>query len=126
MIRLILGSTLAFLTVTGCGRNTGQTTDPATNPIKGDPAKAKFSWIKANVYDGACIGCHNAAKPLGHVDLTSYEKSVEGKIVVTGKPDESSLYAQVASGKMPKGKGQLPDDQILAIADWIRNGAKND
>jgi hypothetical protein len=32
----------------------------------------------------------------------------------------------VATKRMPKGRGGLPDEQIRAIYDWIRNGAMND
>jgi len=85
------------------------------------------------VFVKSCIWCHTPADgnaPAGGLDLTTREGLLKGgqggPVVVLGKPEESVLYQAVARThpvlKMPKRASKLPDDQIEAIAQWIRDG----
>lgn len=80
----------------------------------------------------SCVWCHTSTDgdPAGGLDLTSREGLLKGgqggPVVVHGKPEESVLYLSVARThpvlKMPKRGAKLPDEQIEAIAQWIRDG----
>ncbi|MFM9957527.1 MAG: c-type cytochrome domain-containing protein [Phycisphaerales bacterium] len=80
----------------------------------------------------SCVWCHTSADgdPAGGLDLTSREGLLKGgqggPVVVQGKPEESVLYLSVARThpvlKMPKRAAKLPEDQIEAISQWIRDG----
>jgi uncharacterized membrane protein len=84
------------------------------------------------VFAKSCIWCHTSAdgSPAGGLDLARHEGVLKGghggPVVVLGKPEESVLYQSIARThpvlKMPKGASRLPDDQIEAIAQWIRDG----
>src|SRR5262249_3542784 len=82
-----------------------------------------------------CFACHDAKKRSGKLDMTTFEKFMQGgqsdSPVAAGKPDESYLLELVAAegGKRmpPEGKGQhLSKEQISTIERWIRQGAKID
>ncbi|HEY4311157.1 MAG TPA: c-type cytochrome domain-containing protein [Pirellulales bacterium] len=83
-----------------------------------------------------CQGCHQPAKALGGLALTSYAALKKGGEsehpgVVPGKPDESELLTQILpSGQeppaMPKGAPALKPDQVELVRRWITEGAKDD
>ncbi|MFN0118960.1 MAG: DUF1549 domain-containing protein, partial [Blastocatellia bacterium] len=75
-----------------------------------------------------CFSCHTDSQ-LGGLRLDSREAMLRGgksgPALVPGDPDKSLLVIamrQTGALKMPKG-GKLPQDQIDAIAQWVRTGA---
>ena len=76
-----------------------------------------------------CYTCHTDAKS-GGLQLDSREHMLtggkSGPAIKPGDPDNSLLMQAIRQThprlKMPPG-GKLPDDQIEAIATWIKNGA---
>jgi WD40 repeat protein len=81
-----------------------------------------------------CVGCHQPAKTLGKLLMTSYEAFAKGGLTgepwVPGKPAESLVvwYLRGTHEKqvMPQGGPALPADQIALIERWIAQGAKDD
>src|SRR5579859_403293 len=82
-----------------------------------------------------CYACHDAKKRSGKLDMTTFEKFMQGgnsdAPVTAGKPDESLLLELVAAkGKKrmpPEGKGTpLAKEQVALIERWIKEGAKID
>src|SRR5262245_47500961 len=76
-----------------------------------------------------CFSCHTNSQ-LGGLRLDSREAMLRGgksgPAIVPGDPDKSLLVIairQTGDLKMPKG-GKLPQDQIDAIAQWVRTGAE--
>jgi uncharacterized protein DUF1549/uncharacterized protein DUF1553/cytochrome c len=76
-----------------------------------------------------CFSCHTDSQS-GGLRLDSREAMLRGgksgPAIVPGDPDKSLLVIalrQTGALKMPKG-GKLPQDQIDAIAQWIRTGAE--
>lgn len=74
-----------------------------------------------SIIDGNCAStCHNAVKPAGGIDLTTYEKvkqqCLEGKLL---------LAIQHADGAkaMPKRAEKLADATIQVVVDWVNAGA---
>ena len=78
----------------------------------------------------ACGTCHTKAES-GGLRVDSREALLKGgnsgPAIVPGKPDESYLLAAIRhapnSPRMPKNGAKLSDQQIAAVAEWIRDGA---
>ena len=101
------------------------------------PAAKPVSFIKeiAPLLKENCMGCHDAKKRRGKLDMTSFESFRKGggheDPVTPGKPDESYilgvLTATDKSRMPPKDAGDpLPADKIALIERWITEGAKLD
>lgn len=76
-----------------------------------------------------CVACHNEERPRGDLDLTSFTGlmtgGVSGKVVLSGKPEESLLYtlaAHLDDPKMPPNKPKIPQREIDILARWIEGG----
>ena len=76
-----------------------------------------------------CYKCHGAEKQKGEIRVDSRAallKGVDGVPVATpGNPDESSLIKSIrhqTENKMPAKEPKLPDEQIAALAEWVRIG----
>ncbi len=69
-----------------------------------------------------CVQCHNSAKPLGGVRLTT--NVAVARLLTPGAPEKSRLYLSVEEGSMPPGADKLPKDQREALRDWIKEGAR--
>jgi WD40 repeat protein len=77
-----------------------------------------------------CVGCHNAARPRGDLDLSSYESihagGASGSVVTPGDPEDSLLYLLAAGLEepvMPPGPDRIDDASLEALRNWIANGA---
>ena len=76
-----------------------------------------------------CYSCHGPDKQKGELRLDSRDAVLKGAdvgaVVVSGKPEESSLIKSIrhtGDSKMP-GKGdKLPEDQIAALEEWVKMG----
>lgn len=78
----------------------------ASDALAAEPSKTPLS-----VFTQHCIGCHNADRPRGGLDLSTMaavqEGGTSGKAAVAGKPDESLLYllpAHLDEPKMPRAR----------------------
>ena len=101
-----------------------------------DPPAISYYKDVRPIFQQNCNGCHQPAKPQGgyvmteHADLfKAGERSKAG--VVAGKPEASYLVAQITAhengkAEMPKGRDPLNPIQVKLIADWIKQGAKDD
>jgi hypothetical protein len=76
-----------------------------------------------------CLGCHNADKKKGDLDLSTYSASMagggSGDVVAAGDSGASSLYkvvAHLAEPKMPPKKAKIADGEIAVIKKWIDGG----
>ena len=76
-----------------------------------------------------CLGCHNADKKKGDLDLSSYSAAMagggSGESAVAGDSGASTLYkviAHLADPKMPPKKAKIPDAEIAVIRKWIDGG----
>jgi hypothetical protein len=76
-----------------------------------------------------CTECHGAGKAQAGIDVTTIAKMMaskgKGKLLVPGKPDDSTLYTSIIDGEMPKdNRSTLTDKEKMLIHDWIKGGAK--
>jgi hypothetical protein len=75
-----------------------------------------------------CLKCHGPIKPKGALNLAGARPLARGgksgPAVLVGKPDESALWEQVASGEMPpEPEERLSEADKSAIRRWIEQGA---
>lgn len=81
------------------------------------------------ILKAACFHCHGEEKKkhggldvrLVHLMKTGGES---GAAIVPEKPDQSLLWKQIISDKMPDGPKKLTPNQKQIIREWIRQGAK--
>ncbi|MBV8880313.1 MAG: hypothetical protein JO332_10135 [Planctomycetaceae bacterium] len=76
-----------------------------------------------------CLGCHNADKKKGDLDLSSYSATMagggSGEAAVAGDSGASVLYkvvAHLAEPKMPPKKPRISDAEIAVLKKWIDGG----
>ncbi|MFT3749708.1 MAG: hypothetical protein QM768_15380 [Agriterribacter sp.] len=97
---------------------------------------AAYSDIIQPMLQNKCYSCHGSSKQKGKLRLDGkdfIEKGGEdGKVLISGKSDESELYKRLtldASDKKhmpPKGKPQLTEAEIALMHWWINTGASFD
>lgn len=101
-----------------------------------EAAKVSYYREVRPILQEHCQGCHQPAKPMGGLVMTSFEAIKKGgesqePAFVAGKPDESSLVNQITSQDgqppaMPKDKPALAASQVELIRRWISEGAADD
>lgn len=108
------------------------------------PPSGEFTTTVKAILDRSCGGpdCHGGG-PRGFaaaLDLTSYDGifrgSKNGAVVISGNPYMSPLVQTInqtdttisplSSARMPLSRDPLPNSDIQAIVQWIRDGARND
>jgi hypothetical protein len=99
--------------------------DDKTSP---EPKVAFDAHVKP-ILAKRCTRCHNAERPRGELDLSSYAAvltgGVSGKAVVAGKSAASPLYTQAAhleDPKMPPNSPKIPQTELDTIRKWIDGG----
>jgi WD40 repeat protein len=109
----------------------------AEEPAAGKSAdKVSYYSQVRPIFQASCQGCHQPAKPLGGLVMTSYAELAKGGEshapgIVPGKPDESQIVVQITSQDgnppaMPKDRPALTESQIELIRRWIAEGAVDD
>jgi len=101
------------------------TPTPLPTPLPtATPAPVGNTWnegIAALLID-RCGTCH-AASVMGGLDLRTYQGTLSGGVsgpaVVSGNPDESLLVKRQLEGNHP---GQLSEDEVNTIIEWIQSG----
>jgi len=76
--------------------------------------------VKAIIDFNCASSCHNALKPAGGIDLTTYDKvkyqALEGKLLM------AIQHAEGAKA-MPKRADKLDDATIQVVVNWVAGGA---
>jgi len=105
---------------------------PAPEGETAETAPVSFYRQVRPILQRRCSGCHQPAKQGGELLLTSYadfKKGGEnGESFTPGKPDESLIiyYISGENPEMPKNAEPLRPEQVDLIAQWIKEGAKDD
>ncbi|MCO5188771.1 MAG: NapC/NirT family cytochrome c [Anaerolineae bacterium] len=77
------------------------------------------------LFDGRCIYCHSGDNAEAGLDLSSYETmirgSADGPIVLSDDPEASPLLLEQSG--TTKHFGQVLDDELIALTEWIAAGA---
>lgn len=78
------------------------------------------------IFAAACANCHGDLLQNAELKVTDYDSllagSKRGAVVVPGKPGDSFLWHQIATGVMPL-VGKLSNSDKRLIYEWIRGGA---
>jgi hypothetical protein len=78
------------------------------------------------IFERTCNSCHSGIVQTKGLQVTAYEPllagSENGPVVVPGEPDESLLWDQIESGKMPM-VGELSELDKETVRLWIAAGA---
>ena len=107
-------------------------TDPAgTTPAAASNELLKFSRDIAPIIVANCAGCHNGTQKRTKLNLTSFEKMMEGAasgmVIIGGKPEESHLVLRIQGEETPKmpqgGNRNLSEVAITKIESWVKAGA---
>src|SRR5205823_2994915 len=109
---------------------------PETKSAAASPKKLSFHRDIRPILRVNCQGCHQPAKPMGKLVLTSYAELKKGGEstepgFAPGKPAQSPLFLQVVGQKgqrpaMPKERPPLEDAEVAKIRQWIVEGALDD
>ena len=109
-------------------------TDPGCLRQAGRRPTAQFAKEVRPFLAKYCTECHNADKPKGEFDLTTFKALMQGgkhgAAVVPGKPDESRLVTQTEHKTKPIMPPKKPGSQRLRklafCVLWVAAGAKDD
>jgi len=97
---------------------------PAPSPTPGEGVAAN-SWegTYAALFNNRCSTCHGQTK-VGGLSLATYESALaggnSGPGIVPGKPDDSQVVLVQQQGGHP---GQLTDEELQQVIEWIEAGA---
>ncbi len=93
------------------------------------PSEVSFSKDLMPIFEARCINCHGGQRTSEGLDMKTYQTIIAGAdggpVVIVGDAEASSLYTQVAKGKMPKRGEKLSPEEVQMIMDWINAGAPN-
>lgn len=105
---------------------------PAAPPMAAQPA-INFADHILPIINEKCIGCHNADKARGGLNLATFNDLMaggsSGKVIEPGSPDGSRFYRMVAHQEqpyMPLMQSKMDDAKIETIRKWIEGGALPD
>jgi len=103
---------------------------PVASPTPRDLASpVSFSKDVMPIFKTSCVKCHGVEKISRGLDMTAYEKlmngSIKGPVVVPGNAEKSNLFTLTEQGKMPKQGQNLTAAQLEIIKSWIDAGAQN-
>lgn len=111
---------VVLLTYLGGGLAGGVSSAVVQNPT--------FAGNVMPVFQARCQVCHSGQNPSGGLDLTSYASMKKLGVVTAGNPQQSLLYLKITGAvppRMPLGGPYLPKGTVQTIANWIKQGAKD-
>lgn len=117
---------LAVCLACGGGGAATQAQEKKADDKKAAPKVPAFKADVAFIMNTGCVGCHNAQKKKGGVDVSSYDALM--RHVKAGDPAASRLYKSLTGkgAKLMPPKSGLPDRDVEIVRAWIAAGAKND
>jgi mono/diheme cytochrome c family protein len=88
----------------------------------------KLAQQVVSIFQNHCIQCHGAEKKSGldlRVRETALKGGTRGAVILPGNSKDSLLYQYVSGAKSPRMPigGELEEDDLEAIANWIDKGA---
>ena len=101
----------------------------ASSSNSGSTKDVSFAKDILPILQNSCVSCHGGDKTSAGLDMKAYASvmagSQKGQVIVPGDASNSLLIKLVQSGKMPKRKAPLTQDQLKLLIDWVNSGAKN-
>lgn len=99
---------------------------PTAPPSPTPPPVTALTWEGGigPLLESKCVACHNSSSKLGGLDLSDYQAALlggnSGPAVVPGDTANSTIVIVQSAGGHP---GQLTDEELSQIIEWIENGA---
>ena len=96
-----------------------------TSPYLLEGVPQTYEGIFAALFNGRCVGCHSGPNAEAGLDLSSYATILEGNDngpVIVPNDVSGSLIVQIQSGAKDH-FGQMLDDELEALKNWIAAGA---
>jgi len=99
---------------------------PTPVPTKTAIPGGLTSWEAGigELFNSRCVICHNSTGKIGGLDMSSYEAALaggkSGPGIVPGDAAASQIVIVQSAGGHP---GQLAEDELQQIIDWVNNGA---
>ena len=121
--------------ISGRGGSGGQSGNQGTGGAAGGPA-ATFTQVYTMILDApsssksscAGSGCHIPAPGAAGISFDTQAHAYQtllSNAVAPGNAAKSTLYTNISSGAMPRGKTKLSAALIALVASWINAGALN-
>lgn len=102
---------------------------PGEEPTVPEGGGVSFVTAVAPILVGKCGRCH-VGRMSGGVSLANFdiimEGPTEGKIIFGGDADGSRLIEVIEEGDMPRGGGQVTEEELATLKTWIKEGARFD
>jgi len=96
-----------------------------TSPYLLEGVPKTYDGMFAAMLNGRCAGCHSGANAEADLDLSSYELALaggkNGPVIIPGDPEGSLLIQRQSERK--DHFGQVLDDELQALEEWIAAGA---
>lgn len=101
-------------------QNCGKPTELAFESSTDLSSQAGLQNASVQILNKNCFECHNTTTMDGNVsDITNIEYLVYSRLIVPGEPELSPIIAEIASGRMPKGRAGLTGLEVETIKSWI-------
>lgn len=126
LLRLL--SVILLLVLVGCNTH-HDLTEQQRMRRKGLPLKPTWAAVFDNIIIEKCLECHSPGGKGAKFPLTSLQEIIESplELVIAGNPEDSGLYIAVTredEKRMPSNAPPLSREELRAIYDWIKNGAR--
>ncbi len=96
-----------------------------TSPYLLEGVPRTYEGTFRTMFDGRCTFCHSGVKAEADLDLSSYEAmgrgGQNGPVLVPGNPEASLIIQKQSEAR--EHFGQMLEDELDALADWIAAGA---
>ena len=96
-----------------------------TSPYLLEGVSRTYEGTFAAMFNGRCVYCHSGPEAEADLDLSSYESimagSENGPVIVPGDPANSLLIQRQSQPR--EHFGQVLEDELSALTDWIAAGA---
>lgn len=115
----------------------GEAPADGSSPTEADVPEGEgtvsFALTVAPIFEARCAGCHGPQRQNANLSVASFTNLMRGgdsgSPVEPGDPDLSSLVRRIRGEdepRMPPDGPALAEDEIEAIATWVREGARFD
>jgi mono/diheme cytochrome c family protein len=117
----LIALVVAAIFISGCSvrRGVGLKDTASVQNTSAAGLTNQYSAKATTIMQTNCVSCHSTSNGAGGVsDILNFQHLVDTNLVIPGKPDQSTLYLEIANGIMPKA-GALAANDKQAIRDWI-------
>jgi hypothetical protein len=129
MISKIICLALLGAMAVDCGNGKSELVFQENGRIQTHSVEPTFASINKFIIQQKCMPCHGKGADSPHgLDFTTYEnvtnQALFPPVIEPGNPGGSDFYRSIAEGRMPQDREKLSAQEIRAVFEWIKAGAK--